>query len=343
MNKPPHLEVNTLDEGKKKSMKSRVIVGIILALTGLPSLFLGWWVFFVFISIFLCVAIYEIITVRRKKYHWVVWVFTYIITISYVYWAFVRANLSGYLANPETFQFSLETYFMEPGISWVATFLALGGYFVIGLFHKDFDIVDIIFLWAMSLLVGLGFQCMMFLRYHTIAYATSKGYDFATDGLFRFLTSSFLFLFVLIATFGNDIMAYFVGVFFGKHKMNPRVSPNKSWEGFYGGWILGGALAFGFAALVEATGHPIVHSIHIFGEDNMWWAVAILSWTLPLIAVLGDLTLSLIKRFFGIKDYSKVLAAHGGVLDRVDSLMFCCIFCSILVVLFEKGLNFFVA
>lgn len=341
MNKPPHIEINQLDEGKKKSMKSRVIVGIILAVLGFPAMFIGWWPFFIFISFFLGFAIYELTAIRRKRYNWFVWVFTYLVTLSYVYWSVIKLNLQGYLSDPTHYTFVLESQFMEPGISWVTVFLMLGGYFIIGIFHKDFDIVDITILSVMSLLVGLGFQCLLYLRYHPIAYALSENMAIAQEPLFRFMTSSFLFLFVLVATFGNDIFAYFVGVFFGKHKMNPRVSPNKSWEGFFGGWIIGGALAFGFACIVDATGHPIVHSLRIFGDGNMWWAVAILSWTLPLIANVGDLTLSLIKRFFGIKDYGKLLAAHGGVLDRVDSLIFCCIFCSILVVLFEKGLGFF--
>ncbi|MDY6391485.1 MAG: phosphatidate cytidylyltransferase [Bacilli bacterium] len=339
MNKPslPHIEVNTLDEGKKKSMKSRIIVGIILAVTGLPSMFFGGWVFFAFISFFFAFAIYEFIHATGKKYSPFVWIFTYIVTISYVYWAFVKSNIAAYRADPSGYVFSLESHFDEPAISWYTVIGSLGVYFAFSIFHKDFDIFDVVYLFAMSILVGLGFQCLMFLRYHPLQ-ATPFDSD---DYLFRWMTSSFLFLFVLIATFGNDIMAYFVGVFFGKHKMSARVSPNKSWEGFFGGWILAGLLAFGFAALVEALGHPVLASLPLFGDDSKWWAIVTLSFTLPVIGVLGDLTLSLIKRYFGIKDYGHLLAAHGGVLDRVDSLMFCCIFASAFVVVFEKGAGFF--
>ena len=85
----------------------------------------------------------------------------------------------------------------------------------------------------------------------------------------------------------------------------------------------------------------VLHNLPIFGPDSKWWALVFLSFTLPLIGVVGDLTLSLIKRHFGIKDYSHLLAAHGGVLDRVDSLMFCCIFASAFIVVFEKGGAFF--
>ena len=330
-------EVNQLDEKKKKSMKSRVIVGVILAVTGLPAVFLGGWFFFVFISFFLGFAIFEAINTPRKKYHWTVWAFTYVITVSYVYWGLIKSNIQAYLASPETYAFSLENHFVEPGISWYAIIASLGVYFLIGLFHKDFTIHDITFLFAMSIFVGMGFQCMLFMRFHPLALANYADNDY----VYRFVISAFLFLYVVIATFGNDTMAYFVGVLFGKHKMSARVSPNKSWEGFFGGVILGGGLAFAFACIVEACGHPILQSLRLFGPDGKWWAWAILSFTIPLIGVLGDLSLSLIKRHYGIKDYGRLLAAHGGVLDRVDSLTFCCIYTSILLVIFEKGVSFF--
>ena len=93
--------------------------------------------------------------------------------------------------------------------------------------------------------------------------------------------------------------------------------------------------------MVEAFGHPILPGFKVMGDDSRWWAVVIISFALPLVGVLGDLTLSLIKRYFGTKDYGKLLASHGGVLDRADSLMFCAIFASILIVVFEKGVHFF--
>lgn len=334
----PHFEMNKLDEKKKKSMKSRVIVGVILAVTGFPSIFLGGWFFFVFISFFLGFAVFEAINAPRKKYHWVVWAFTFFITVSYVYWGMVKSNIQAYLASPDTYMFSIENHFVEPGISWYAIIASLGVYFLFGLIFKDFTIQDVTYLFAMSIFVGMGFQCILFLRYHPIAMAGIMAND---DYLFRFLTSAFLFIYVVLATFGNDTMAYFVGVLFGKHKMSARVSPNKSWEGFFGGWILGGALAFGFACIVEACGHPILNDLPVFGPNSKWWAWVILSFTIPLIGVLGDLSLSFIKRFYGIKDYGRLLAAHGGVLDRVDSLTFCCIYASILLVMFEKGVSFF--
>lgn len=338
---PRRHHVNELDEGKKKSMKSRIIVGVILAVVAIPAVFLGGWFYFALISFFFFFATYEFIHAPRKKYPWYIWVVTYIVTTSYLYWAFAKSNISAYKADPQNFVFSLEDHFDEPSVSWYTLIGSLGIYFIVSILNKDFDFFDVCYLFAMSFLVGLGFQCLLFMRYHPIQQGLIHYGDFANGNGYRFLASSTLLFFVVICAFGNDIMAYFVGVFFGKHKMSPRVSPNKSWEGFFGGWILGGLLALGFAMIIEATGKPVIPSLPIFGPDSKWYAVVFLSFTLPLIGVIGDLTFSLVKRHFGIKDYSRLLAAHGGVLDRVDSLLFCSVFASSFIVVFEKGGSFF--
>ncbi len=325
-----------LDEKKKKSLRSRVIFGILIAAIGLPALFVGSWFFFGVVFFFFIFAIYEFIHLPGKKYHWIIWVFTYILTISYVVWVYFKANMQAYNADPEHFTLVLESEFVEPGLSWYAIIVSLGFYCTVALFSKTFNFHDVIYLFTMSILVGFGFQSILFIRYHPFAGIANP------DNFFRFMSSSFLLLFVVLATFGNDMMAYFVGIFFGHHKMNSPISPNKSWEGFFGGWILGGLLAFGFAAIVDACGYPLLNNLRIFGPDSKWWAVVLLSFALPLIGTLGDFTFSLIKRTYGVKDYGKLLGAHGGVLDRVDSLTFCCIAASILLVLFQKGAGFFI-
>ncbi len=325
-----------LDEGKKKSLKSRVIFGALIAAIGIPAMLFGGWFFFGVIMFFFLFAIYEFIHLPGKKYNWVVWAFTYLITISYVVWVYVKANVQAYNTDPSNFVFTLESKFVEPGLSWYAIISALGFYCTVALFSKTFNFHDVIYLFTMSILVGFGFQSMLFMRYHPFAGVTDP------DNFFRWVSSCFLFLFVVVAAFGNDMMAYFVGIFFGHHKMNSPISPNKSWEGFFGGWILGGVLAFVFAVIVESCGYPLLPTLRIFGPESKWWAVVLLSFILPLIGTLGDFVYSLIKRTYGAKDYGKLLGAHGGVLDRVDSLTFCCIAASILLVMIQRGANFFI-
>ena len=113
---------------------------------------------------------------------------------------------------------------------------------------------------------------------------------------------------ILLATFLTDTGAYFFGMFFGKHKMAPTISPNKTWEGAIGGYLVGalGSFLFGFLMLKE---YPMSF-------------LAFASCVLPFVAEIGDLAFSSIKRRFGIKDFGSFLPGHGGILDRIDSLLF---------------------
>ena len=119
--------------------------------------------------------------------------------------------------------------------------------------------------------------------------------------------------YLIMASAFTDVGAYLVGRKFGKHKLNERVSPNKTIEGAIGGYFFGAILSFIFAICMNFFGYPM----HIF---------VILSLTLPIIAQIGDLAFSLIKRNYGAKDFGSLIPGHGGILDRVDSLLFCLIF-----------------
>ncbi len=114
-----------------------------------------------------------------------------------------------------------------------------------------------------------------------------------------------LSLFVLIWT--NDTGAYVVGISFGKHKLFERISPKKSWEGFFGGI---------FFALILAYFLP-----QITGEIDIlrWFGFALIA---VVFGTWGDLIESLIKRTVDVKDSGNILPGHGGLLDRFDSLLF---------------------
>ena len=119
-----------------------------------------------------------------------------------------------------------------------------------------------------------------------------------------------LSFFILISSWGNDVFAYLVGSAIGKHQFSPKVSPNKSIEGFVGG-ILGAALV-GYVYAV------------IFAKDIPFSGVycAIISALGGIPSVIGDLAASAIKRDNEIKDYSHLIPGHGGILDRFDSVIF---------------------
>jgi phosphatidate cytidylyltransferase len=113
---------------------------------------------------------------------------------------------------------------------------------------------------------------------------------------------------VLISTFATDTAAYLVGRSVGKRLMAPRVSPNKTWEGAAGG-LIGGVVASMCMATILDLPVPV-------------WKSAILGVSISILAQLGDLTESLIKRVYRAKNAGSLIPGHGGILDRLDSLIF---------------------
>lgn len=112
----------------------------------------------------------------------------------------------------------------------------------------------------------------------------------------------------LVITWGNDTMAYFAGRLFGKHKLYPEVSPNKTWEGFAGGFV--GAI--GFLFIQRAFFFPTMTVIDCF-------VLGILG---SLLGPAGDLCESMLKRAYNVKDSGVIIPGHGGMLDRIDALIF---------------------
>lgn len=119
-----------------------------------------------------------------------------------------------------------------------------------------------------------------------------------------------LLLYVFILVWAADSGAYFAGRALGKHKLAPKVSPGKTWEGVIGGVLTAAVLAFLF---IHFAGDSL------FTRGNIQSLTALSAATVA-ISVLGDLTESMFKREAGIKDSSNLIPGHGGVLDRIDSL-----------------------
>lgn len=160
--------------------------------------------------------------------------------------------------------------------------------------HKNFGIAKITMSVSMPIIMSYAFHSLISL----INSADQLG----------------ILYFILIFNFSSvaDIFAYFVGSAIGKHKMSPVISPKKSVEGLLGG-IIGSVIGIVIICI-------IFNRIYAPLVLNMWLLLAVTP-VFCLIGVAGDLFASAIKRSCGIKDYGRIIPGHGGVLDRLDSVL----------------------
>ncbi|MBP5704537.1 MAG: phosphatidate cytidylyltransferase [Paludibacteraceae bacterium] len=179
------------------------------------------------------------------------------------------------------------------------------GTFVVELFRNNGSpILNV----AMSLLghiyVALPFSCLCMIE------SLGASGDVSADGG-NWQGGAFVLAF-FIAIWVSDTGAYLVGRAIGRHKLYERVSPKKSWEGFWGGFVLATTAGYFFGKyfpnLPEINGHQLYD-----------WQWAVFFALISVLGTLGDLVESLFKRYFKVKDSSNMLPGHGGFLDRFDS------------------------
>ncbi len=152
---------------------------------------------------------------------------------------------------------------------------------------KKYDINDALFLLGSVFFLGVSFNQLISVRITSLDY----------------------FLFLLSITIFTDTFAYVVGMLVGRHKMCPSVSPKKSWEGFVGGLI--------FSTFISS-----MLFITIFDYSDNIFMLIFLVGVLSIVGQLGDLVFSAIKRNYNIKDFGNIMPGHGGILDRLDSIIF---------------------
>lgn len=170
------------------------------------------------------------------------------------------------------------------------------------------------------------------------------GLGAASIVILRFLGVRFI-VYLFLITSATDIFAYLFGVKFGKHKMVPHISPNKSWEGAIAGTIFATVLASSFALfygyvfypgtwlgdMLNATGElTLLDNFSSLGENYSLWVQALIivpvTFLGSIFAQIGDLVASRLKRTYNIKDFGTILPGHGGLLDRFDSVLFAAMF-----------------
>ena len=173
--------------------------------------------------------------------------------------------------------------------------------------YPDLDITRVGLLMMMSLGVSMALNCLVYIR--DTAPSMSIGIYYV--------------LIIFGSAWWSDAGAYFVGSRFGKHKMAPLISPKKSMEGLYGGLVVAV-----LGNLLVSCLFSLLHNSQILGGYSPvdfhinYLYVALVSPVLALTGVLGDLSASVIKRRFEVKDFGTIFPGHGGMMDRFDSLLF---------------------
>lgn len=168
--------------------------------------------------------------------------------------------------------------------------------------HKNIRFDKITMCGAAATVIPAALDCIVLVRY--IPWYRDGGY----------LPGVFMVVYLLFCAWLGDSGAYFVGTFLGKHKLCPEISPKKTVEG-----LIGGVITVGIGVAVQC----LVYNLLLPSEMKMSYAVLIPVGMVACVAgVLGDLTASVIKRQYDVKDFGNLMPGHGGVLDRFDSVLF---------------------
>ena len=291
-------------------MKTRTITGALLFLFVTPFIIFGTYSMAIFVLLLMTLGMIEFLNVKKNanlnKYP----IYMYVLTLLFAFLMIFDLPWFDGAFNYQTG--TLDLYVVNP--LWII--LSAVVLFSCSVFDKRYTIVDSIFAFATMIYLSLGLKGMLYLR--------------SVGGTLNINHGTMVIAYVLLVTCLTDIFAYFGGMTCYKllgadkvHKLNERISPKKTIEGTIVGTVFGTGLGFLFAMLaLKNVDLGISH----------WSIYLLMSFVLSICGQIGDLVLSAVKRHFGIKDYSNLLPGHGGVLDRIDSLLLNSMIAAIFVV-----------
>ena len=261
-------------------MKTRIITGIVMIALFIPILiFSDTWAFPILIASLSLIASFEILKCDGTKNPGLI-ILSALFSFSAPLLARLTTIFNFHLGIfTEIYLFSFFLYLL---INLAASIFSHGKYPV--------DRAALTFLSVFY--VVTSFTCIVFLRDVTFG--------------------KYVYLLAFIGPWISDTFAYFIGSFFGKHKLIEDVSPKKTVEG-----CIGGIFFTGVSCVVY--GIILVHAIHAKFQPS-FIALFIIGVMISIISQIGDLSASLIKRHFNVKDYGKIFPGHGGVMDRFDSV-----------------------
>ncbi|MCD8204925.1 MAG: phosphatidate cytidylyltransferase [Coprobacillus sp.] len=313
------VETNEIKPEQKHSTLVRVISAIVIIAIALPCTFLGDYFFFAFILIVGFLGCYEVSKCVSAKYKILLTVLSVLIVGAMACWPIFGKFFS---SDPI---YATDIYRIY--INYDSIYLSVIGVALIGLIamfivicDTDFSVKDACVYFLLLILLALAMESILYLRYfpqYEKYMIFGEAFESSYFNVYDSLASCTLVLYVFLADYLTDAGAYFFGMLFGKNKLNERISPKKTWEGFIGGYATSFIISFLFAFILAICDNPICSAL----DSSHWYLILILSLIIPLFAVLGDFIFSSIKRAYEIKDFSNIIPGHGGVLDRIDSLV----------------------
>ncbi|MBE6140827.1 MAG: phosphatidate cytidylyltransferase [Firmicutes bacterium] len=251
-------------------MKTRIISALIMAIIVIPILLLGGTFYYIGIGIISFLAYKEILDL--KKSHQEIPLFMKLIGLLCLYF-FVYTNVV---------DSSINKVFNYQNIIFLILFLLIPTVFYE---EEKYTTKDAFYLIGVILVLGITFNLFIVLRNRNL----------------------FLIIYLAIISIVTDTFALISGSLFGKTKLCPKISPNKTWEGSFGGLVCGTIAGV---------------AVYSFFIDPFSVRLVFITAILSIVGQIGDLIMSKIKRENNIKDFSKLMPGHGGILDRFDSLMF---------------------
>lgn len=261
-------------------MKTRIITAVVALCALMPVLLLSQTIIFpVAMSICAMIAVYEVmgcIDVRKK-------------------WSFFLTTLffSAMILSFSVIYFVISAEMNMLPMIFALTYIYVFLIFAFTMFSKgEIKFNQATKLVALTMYVLIGFISIILLRREPSA-------------------GQYIYLLVFIGAWTTDTGAYFVGVFFGKHKLIPEVSPKKTVEGALGG-ILGCVLGYLIFGMIVSC---------FFNATVNFISLSLLAVAVSIISQCGDLIASYVKREHGIKDYGSLFPGHGGIMDRFDSII----------------------
>lgn len=287
-------------------MKKRVITATILCTVLLPVLFFGSYFMIALVMFLSFMGVYELIKMYNNKHK-----------INNIYHILLPAITSvltgvislGFLLDKEVILFI--------GLPLIVVFFV--GILIASMFDKSVNMTDAFSMIGFILYGGLSFSLLAGLR-----FVRMVSYDSWKISLGTFYDVNMLGLVLigygLIVSFATDTGAQLGGLFFGKHKLCPTISPKKTIEGALSGLLVGATLGTILLFVFELIG-----DFRIFGIKEWYFNIPVIfgiSLVLSCFGQIGDLVASKIKREHDIKDFGNIFPGHGGVLDRFDSVIF---------------------